>query len=111
METRGPGFSRAAAAGEGFAERTSGPSSPLPPPSRAASGRALRGGGNGCEGCVRARAVFRAGAAVLANRALAWRLDRRGAPGRSVTARVLSVRSAAPPGGPGSEPGFDDALH
>ena len=46
METRGPNFPKAAAAGEGFAERTSGPSSPLPLPSRAASGRALRGGGS-----------------------------------------------------------------
>ena len=53
METRGPNFPRAAAAGEGFAERTSGPSSPLPLPSRAASGRALRGGGSRCEGCMR----------------------------------------------------------
>ena len=113
--TRGPDFPRAAAAGEGFAERTSGASSPLPPPSRAASGRALRGGGSRCEGCVRppwgpARSSRR-GLRCLRTRLWPGGWARRGALGRSVTARVLSVRSAAPPGGPGAEPGFDDALH
>ena len=63
-----------------------------------------------CEGRMRPRAVFQAGW-CLRTRLWPGGWGRRGALGRSVTARVLSVRSAAPPGGPGAEPGFDDALH
>lgn len=54
VEARGPVISESSCGGRGVCGATSGPSPPPPPPSRAASGRALRGGGSRCEGCVRA---------------------------------------------------------